>query len=99
MPLFGSRQSTRDIAVAAAQTIQGHIDDCGRRYTQTEETLRDLKQDFNQKHAENQSDRKKDREDFDKFQKKLLVVALVVFASIALKGTNLDVISHLISNL
>jgi hypothetical protein len=99
MSLFGSRQSTRDIAVAAAQTISSHIEDCGRRWTQAEQTLRDLQMDFDKKHNENQKDRKEDRDSFDRFQKKLLVVALVVMATIVFKGTNVDFISHILSNL
>lgn len=85
--------------MAAAQTIQAHIDDCGRRWERAEQTMRDLSRDFDSKHKENQENRDKDRENFDRFQKKLLVFVAVVLASIALKGTNLDILSHWISSL
>jgi hypothetical protein len=99
MALFSNRQSTRDIAVAAAQTIQSHVEDCGRRWAAAEQTLRDLQTNLNEKHTENQKNRQSDRDAFSKFQTRLLVLAIVVLASILLKGTNFDILTRWLSGL
>lgn len=99
MRMFNNRESTRDIAVAAAQTIQNHVEDCGRRWAAAEQTLRDLQTNLNLKHQENQTNRQVDRDAFSKFQSRLLIFAIVVLASILLKGTNLDILSHWLSAL
>ena len=86
--MFGS--STRDLAVKTAASLQSHIDECGRNYEASRSALIKLADDLQTKHAENVSR-------FEKFQKQIFVVALIIVAGLAVKGTPLDVIAKLLA--
>ena len=97
--MFGARQSTRDVAVEARSLTQAHIEECKREREITRRNFEELKKDFDDKHKENKTYREADRADFQTFQRKLLIFAIIVLASLALKGTHLDILSTFLSTL
>jgi len=97
--MLGSRQSTRDLAVTAVQEIRSHVDGCERKWEQTDGAIRSLQNDLNAKHAENQRRLQEDRDSLDKFQKRILLFVIAVFAAIVFKGTPLDLITKILGAL
>ena len=88
--MFGRGPSTREIALRAEQRIESHEETCSRRYKESSDaankvsdTLTKLKDDLDDRHAENKSD-------INKLQQRLLIGAVLVLMSIVLKGNALD---------
>ena len=73
-----------------AASLQSHIDECGRNYEASRSALIKLADDLQTKHADNIAR-------FEKFQKQIFFVAVVIVAGLAVKGTPLDVIAKLLA--
>lgn len=83
----------------AAQGLQSHIDDCGRQWVEarakwdeTRAAMSDLQDDFEKKHEEN-------IKRFADFQKKIFLIALVIVAGLAVKGTPLDIVAKVLAGI
>ena len=88
--MFGT--STRDLVVKTAASLQSHVEECGRNYQASKEALTRLADDIEAKHADNIAR-------FEKFQKQIFFVALVIVAGVAVKGTPLDIMAKLFAGL
>lgn len=75
-----------------AASLQSHVEECGRNYQASKEALTRLADDLEAKHAENIAR-------FEKFQKQIFFVALVIVAGVAVKGTPLDIMAKLFAGL
>lgn len=94
--MFGS---TRDMALKAQSSIESHIVECGKQWASADKRMEELAKDFERKHTANQHDRQVDRQEFERFQRRLLVCALMVVLSVAVKGTNWDVLGKIIGSM
>ena len=84
--------STRDLAVKTAASLQSHIDECGRNYEASRSALTKLSDELEEKHADNIAR-------FEKFQKQIFIVALIIVAGVVVKGTPLDIVAKLLAGL
>ena len=73
-----------------AASLQSHIDECGRNYEASRAALIKLGDDLQTKHADNIAR-------FEKFQKQIFFVAIIIVAGLVVKGTPLDVIAKILA--
>lgn len=88
--MFGS--STRDMVVKTAASLESHVAECGRNYQASRDALTRLSNDLQEKHAENIAR-------FEKFQKQIFIVALVIVIGVVVKGTPLDIMAKLLAGI
>ena len=82
--------STRDMAVQTAAELKRHMDECGRNYVESRDAMEKLADELDAKHKDN-------IERFEKFQQKLYIIALILLAGLAVKGTPLDIIAKVLA--